>query len=228
MEMPRNSKVIIIKTPRGTAPYSVASLLSLVPDVLKENIETIKCIVTSTLISDIIKNKELNTIKFTYLSKRSDIGNSIIGISDNELFLITNDDEIIIKVNFNWLFQMYKNLKELDLTHVNFKGKDLSNLFYYLEKLEKIKLDPSFGRDAEIFDNMFLGDKSLEAVIFPNNTFKSAKSALSMFKNCINLKSIRIMGRPSDRYVLGTDMIKNCDNLDDDSLDSLYEQFNIN
>lgn len=118
---------------------------------------------------------------------------SVLAYIKNNIIYCVSDDDVYLNEDASYMFDKFVNLKQVDLSFMNFKKtRNTKFMFGNCKYLKDVNFDNDITINLNNIDGMFFDCQSLvDLQLFMFNT-KNVKSMNSLFFNCKNLKNIYI------------------------------------
>ena len=132
-------------------------------------------------------------IKGDAIDISEDGDSSVIAYIDNGIIYFVSDEDVFLNEDASFMFDRFVNLREVDLTYLNFdKTKKTNFMFSNCKYLTKLDMDNDTQIKLNEMEGMFFDCQSLvDLNIYMLNT-SNVKNMNSLFYNCKNLKNINI------------------------------------
>lgn len=141
----------------------------------------------------IIGFKNSPFLKGNAIDISEDGDSSVLAYIDNNIIYFVSDEDVYLNEDASFMFDKFVNLKEVDLTYLNFsKTRKMNFMFSNCKYLSKLDMDNDTTITLNEMEGMFFNCQSLvDLYIFMLNT-RNVKNMNSLFYNCKNLKNIYI------------------------------------
>ena len=132
-------------------------------------------------------------IKGDAIDISEDGDSSVLAYIDNGIIYFVSDEDVFLNEDASFMFDRFVNLREVDLTYLNFdKTKKTNFMFSNCKYLTKLDMDNDTQIKLNEMEGMFFDCQSLvDLNIYMLNT-SNVKNMNSLFYNCKNLKNINI------------------------------------